>query len=149
MWQDRYKVPFLVTFFDTLDSFSYFIIFLAFLFNIFEKIISERFFSYTDKSCLKSKDREWYFFCPRERKYASGDRMKRSTATGYWKTTGKGRSIMYDERVVGMVQSLVFHEGNAPHGKRTDWMIYEYRMDDNKLADDGVAQVNSFTCCLI
>lgn len=93
-----------------------------------------------DKSCLKSKDREWYFFCPRERKYASGDRMKRGTETGYWKTTGKDRNINYDGRVVGMVKTLVFHEGNAPRGKRTDWLIYEYRLDDKKLADDGVAQ---------
>lgn len=68
--------------------------------------------------------------------------MKRGTETGYWKTTGKDRSIIYDGRVVGMVKTLVFHEGNAPNGKRTDWVIYEYRMDDKKLADDGVPQVN-------
>ncbi|KAK4369791.1 hypothetical protein RND71_009266 [Anisodus tanguticus] len=32
-----------------------------------------------DKCCYKSKDLEWYFFCPRERKCASGVKMNRAT----------------------------------------------------------------------
>lgn len=101
-----------------------------------------------DKSCLKSKDLEWYFFCPRERKYASGARMNRATETGYWKTTGKDRSISYNDRLVGKVKTLVFHEGNAPHGRRTDWVIHEYRIEDTSLADAGIVQ-DSYVLCKV
>ncbi|XP_027078451.1 NAC domain-containing protein 82-like [Coffea arabica] len=99
-----------------------------------------------DKSCLKSKDLEWYFFCPRERKYASGSRMNRSTETGYWKTTGKDRPVTYNKNSVGMVKTLVFHQGCAPRGQRTDWVIHEYRIEDKNLADMGYAQ-DAYVLC--
>ncbi|KAL8477574.1 hypothetical protein ACS0TY_029752 [Phlomoides rotata] len=91
-----------------------------------------------DKSCMKSKDLEWFFFCPREKKYASGSRVKRATENGYWKTTGKDRSIKYNDRTVGTVKTLVFHLGHAPKGERTDWVLYEYRILDDKLAAAGM-----------
>ncbi|XP_073310105.1 NAC domain-containing protein 82-like [Primulina huaijiensis] len=87
-----------------------------------------------DKSCLKSKDLEWFFFCPREKKYASGVRVKRATENGFWKTTGKDRPVHYNGRTVGMVKTLVFHIGHAPQGERTDWVIHEYRILDDQLA---------------
>lgn len=90
---------------------------------------------------MKSKDLEWYFFCPRERKYASGSRVKRATEKGYWKTTGKDRPVNYENSSVGMVKTLVFHLGSAPRGQRTDWVMYEYRIENKNLADLGVAQV--------
>ncbi|KAK4490663.1 hypothetical protein RD792_001354, partial [Penstemon davidsonii] len=91
-----------------------------------------------DKSCLRSKDLEWFFFCPRELKYASGVRVKRATESGYWKTTGKERAIIYNDKSVGTVKTLVFHLGHAPKGERTDWVIHEYRILDEQLAAAGV-----------
>ncbi|EPS72463.1 nam-like protein 2 [Genlisea aurea] len=91
-----------------------------------------------DMSCLKSKDLEWFFFCPREKKYASGTRVKRATKNGYWKTTGKDRPISYNAAIVGTVKTLVFHMGNAPRGERTDWVIHEYRILDKHLAASGL-----------
>ncbi|XP_022841776.1 NAC domain-containing protein 82-like isoform X2 [Olea europaea var. sylvestris] len=91
-----------------------------------------------DKSCLKSKDLEWFFFCPREKKYACGVRMKRGTENGYWKTTGKDRPVHYNENVVGMVRTLVFYLGHAPQGQRTNWIIHEYRILDEQLAAAGL-----------
>lgn len=85
---------------------------------------------------MKSKDLEWYFFCPRERKYNSGARMNRSTETGYWKTTGRDRTVINNDRTVGMVKTLVFHEGHAPKGKRTDWVIHEYRIEDLQMEEE-------------
>lgn len=92
----------------------------------------------SDKSSLKSKDLEWFFFCPREKKYASGSRVKRATENGYWKTTGKDRIIHYNKQTVGTVKTLVFHLGHAPQGERTDWVLYEYRIVDEKLAAAGL-----------
>ncbi|XP_060186772.1 NAC domain-containing protein 82-like isoform X2 [Lycium barbarum] len=93
-----------------------------------------------DKCLYKSKDREWYFFCPTKRKYASGVRMNRSTGTGYWKTTGKDRSITSDGRSVGSVKTLIFHRGQSPNGLRTDWVLHEYKFEDKELIDAGFAQ---------
>ncbi|XP_022896423.1 NAC domain-containing protein 82-like isoform X2 [Olea europaea var. sylvestris] len=91
-----------------------------------------------DKSILKSRDLEWFFFCPREKKYACGVRMKRATENGYWKTTGKDRPVRYNENVVGMVRTLVFHLGHAPQGRRTNWVIHEYRILDEQLSAAGL-----------
>ncbi|XP_055831893.1 NAC domain-containing protein 82-like isoform X2 [Solanum dulcamara] len=99
-----------------------------------------------DKCCYISKDLEWYFFCPRERKYASGARMNRATEIGYWKATGKDRSVTYDEKIVGSVKTLVFHLGHPPRGQRTDWVIHEYKFEDKESIDAGFAQDSHVLC---
>ncbi|XP_052196557.1 NAC domain-containing protein 82-like isoform X2 [Diospyros lotus] len=101
-----------------------------------------------DKSCLRSKDLEWYFFCPKERKYASGARTNRATEIGYWKSTGKDRPVLYKQQNVGMVKTLVFHKGHAPSGERTDWVMYEYRLQIKELADAGVVQ-DAYVLCKV
>jgi hypothetical protein len=84
---------------------------------------------------------EWYFFCPRDKKYTIGSRANRSTPNGYWKSTGKDRTIVLNTRIVGMKKTLVFHGGKAPRGDRTDWVMYEYRMEDNELDVGGFSKV--------
>ncbi|KAK4348877.1 hypothetical protein RND71_031632 [Anisodus tanguticus] len=101
-----------------------------------------------EKCCYKSKDLEWYFFCPRERKYASGSRMNRATETGYWKTTGKDRPVLYDEKIVGSVKTLVFHQGNAPRGQRMDWVIHEYKFEDKDMANSGFP-LDTYVLCKV
>ncbi|XP_002517259.2 NAC domain-containing protein 82 [Ricinus communis] len=101
-----------------------------------------------NKSLLRSGDLKWYFFCSREKKYASGFRMKRATEFGYWKTTGKDRPVRYDDQVVGSIKTLVFHQGKAPKGNRTDWVMYEYKLEEQGLADRGVVQ-DSYVLCSI
>ena len=92
-----------------------------------------------DKSILKG-DLNWYFFCPIEKKYLAGDRKKRSTEVGHWKVTGNDRPVHYDKKMVGSIKTLIFHMGKAP-GKRTDWVMHEYRLDKKFLAERGFAQV--------
>ncbi|CAH8362452.1 unnamed protein product [Eruca vesicaria subsp. sativa] len=75
-------------------------------------------------SVLKSGDRQWFFFTPRNRKYPNAARSGRCTATGYWKATGKDRVIVYNSRSVGLKKTLVFYRGRAPNGERTDWEYY-------------------------
>ncbi|KAF9681756.1 hypothetical protein SADUNF_Sadunf05G0035900 [Salix dunnii] len=101
-----------------------------------------------DKSRLRTGDLKWYFFCPTGKKYASGVRMKRATDTGYWKTTGKDKSVQYKNEAVGMIKTLVFHTGRAPKGERTDWVIYKYRLEEMELADKGIAQ-DGYVLCVI
>ncbi|XP_056842750.1 NAC domain-containing protein 16 isoform X2 [Raphanus sativus] len=84
-------------------------------------------------SVLKSGDRQWFFFTPRNRKYPNAARSGRCTATGYWKATGKDRVIVYNSRSVGLKKTLVFYRGRAPSGERTDWVMHEYTMDEEEL----------------
>ncbi|KAL9228604.1 hypothetical protein vseg_004163 [Gypsophila vaccaria] len=79
------------------------------------------------KSIINS-DREWFFFSPRGKKYPNGSQSKRATETGYWKATGKERSVKSGSKLIGTKRTLVFHIGRAPKGERTEWIMHEYSM---------------------
>ncbi|KAL0437211.1 UNVERIFIED_CONTAM: NAC domain-containing protein 18 [Sesamum radiatum] len=72
----------------------------------------------------------WYFFTPRDRKYPNGTRPNRAAGTGYWKATGADTGVSRDGEKVGTRKSLVFHEGKPPKGKKTDWIMHEYMVED-------------------
>ncbi|KAK3411446.1 hypothetical protein EUGRSUZ_I00213 [Eucalyptus grandis] len=90
-----------------------------------------------------SRDLKWYFFCPRERKYATGARTNRSTDYGFWKTTGNDRPVIYNGKTVGKIRSLIFHRTKT---ERTDWVMHEYRLEDEDLKTKGVAQDTYVLC---
>ncbi|KAL4576807.1 hypothetical protein LXL04_012907 [Taraxacum kok-saghyz] len=99
-------------------------------------------------SRLKSRDLEWYFFSVLDKKYGNGSRTNRATDKGYWKTTGKDRSVYHRSQLVGMKKTLVYHIGRAPKGERTNWVMHEYRLIDQELEKAGIIQ-DSFVLCRI
>ncbi|XP_010528600.1 PREDICTED: NAC domain-containing protein 86 isoform X2 [Tarenaya hassleriana] len=100
------------------------------------------------KSLLPSKDLEWYFFSPRDRKYPNGSRTNRATKAGYWKATGKDRKVSSQSRSVGTKKTLVYYGGRAPHGSRTDWVMHEYRLDEHECESKSGLQ-DAYALCRV
>ncbi|CBI38705.3 unnamed protein product, partial [Vitis vinifera] len=74
---------------------------------------------------------DWYFFSHKDKKYPTGTRTNRATAAGFWKATGRDKVIYSSFKRIGMRKTLVFYKGRAPHGQKSDWIMHEYRLDDN------------------
>ncbi|CAD6204559.1 unnamed protein product [Miscanthus lutarioriparius] len=101
-----------------------------------------------EKSFLPKRDLEWFFFCPRDRKYPNGSRTNRATTTGYWKATGKDRRIACDGGVYGLRKTLVFYRGRAPGGERTDWVMHEYRLCQD-IAHGACNFIGAYALCRV
>ncbi|XP_042403828.1 NAC domain-containing protein 21/22-like [Zingiber officinale] len=83
-----------------------------------------------EMACVGGK--EWYFFTCRDRKYATGKRTNRATEIGYWKATGKDQRVSRRGELVGMRKTLVFYRGRAPMGKKTNWVMHEFRLESRE-----------------
>ncbi|KAA8516222.1 hypothetical protein F0562_019401 [Nyssa sinensis] len=82
---------------------------------------------------------DWYFFSHKDKKYPTGTRTNRATAAGFWKATGRDKMIHGNSRRIGMRKTLVFYKGRAPHGQKSDWIMHEYRLDDNTTDTNNVS----------
>ncbi|XP_009590031.1 protein FEZ-like [Nicotiana tabacum] len=103
-------------------------------------------------------EREWYFFCPRDRKYRNSTRPNRVTGAGFWKATGTDRPIYSSEgsKCIGLKKSLVFYKGRAAKGTKTDWMMHEFRLPSitdsstpKRFLDKNIPPNDSWAICRI
>lgn len=77
-----------------------------------------------------SMEGDRYFFSSRHRKYPKGNRPNRKAKDGYWKATGADKEIFNKGVKVGVRKTLVYYVGKPTKGKKTDWIMQEYRLDD-------------------
>ncbi|KAJ8899609.1 hypothetical protein K2173_018583 [Erythroxylum novogranatense] len=78
----------------------------------------------------RGNSKEWFFFVRRQESEARGGRPKRQTATGYWKATGTPSSVYSssNNRCIGEKRTMVFYNGRAPVGRKTEWKMNEYKI---------------------
>lgn len=103
-------------------------------------------------------EKEWYFYCPRDRKYRNSARPNRVTGAGFWKATGTDRPIYSSDgsKCIGLKKSLVFYRGRAAKGIKTDWMMHEFRLPSlsdsappKKFSDKNFPANDSWAICRI
>ncbi|XAR56003.1 hypothetical protein NMG60_11036275 [Bertholletia excelsa] len=103
-------------------------------------------------------EKEWYFYCPRDRKYRNSARPNRVTGAGFWKATGTDRPIYSSEgKCIGLKKSLVFYKGRAAKGIKTDWMMHEFRLPSltdsaaphKRFIDKNIPPIDSWAICRI
>ncbi|KAK4851839.1 hypothetical protein QYF36_018827 [Acer negundo] len=97
-----------------------------------------------ESACVGGK--EWYFYSLRDRKYATGLRTNRATASGYWKATGKDRAVHRKGKLVGMRKTLVFYQGRAPKGTKTDWVMHEFRLEASPFVPSALKEEDWVLC---
>lgn len=100
-------------------------------------------------------EKEWYFYCPRDRKYRNSARPNRVTSAGFWKATGTDRPIYSSDgtKCIGLKKSLVFYKGRAAKGIKTDWMMHEFRLptaaDSKGSLDKNLPPNDAWAICRI
>ncbi|XVE85866.1 hypothetical protein DITRI_Ditri17bG0125700 [Diplodiscus trichospermus] len=104
-------------------------------------------------------EKEWYFYCPRDRKYRNSARPNRVTGAGFWKATGTDRPIYSSQgtKCIGLKKSLVFYKGRAAKGVKTDWMMHEFRLPSltdgsatpKRFLDKSIPANDSWAICRI
>ncbi|KAF2611119.1 hypothetical protein F2Q70_00010665 [Brassica cretica] len=87
---------------------------------------------------------EWYFFSHKDKKYPTGTRTNRATMAGFWKATGRDKAVYDKTKLIGMRKTLVFYKGRAPDGKKSNWIIHEYRLESD---ENAPAQEEGWVVC--
>ncbi|XP_065029980.1 NAC domain-containing protein 21/22-like isoform X2 [Musa acuminata AAA Group] len=100
-----------------------------------------------EMACVAGK--EWYFFSLPDRKYATGQRTNRATQSGYWKATGKDRQVSRRGVLVGLRKTLVFYRGRAPKGRKTEWVMHEFRMADSDDPPQKFSSEDDWVLCRV
>ncbi|URD79244.1 No apical meristem (NAM) protein [Musa troglodytarum] len=90
-------------------------------------------------------------FGHKDKKYPTGTRTNRATAAGFWKATGRDKPIYSKNSLIGMRKTLVFYEGRAPNGQKSDWIMHEYRLEsiETKARDASMLQEEGWVVCRV
>ncbi|KAJ7538421.1 hypothetical protein O6H91_11G047100 [Diphasiastrum complanatum] len=92
---------------------------------------------------------ECYFFSHKDKKYPTGTRTNRATTAGFWKATGRDKAIHTNFKLIGMRKTLVFYKGRAPNGEKTDWIMHEYRLEDENSSSTNGGNEDGWVVCRV
>ncbi|XP_073316879.1 uncharacterized protein [Primulina huaijiensis] len=103
---------------------------------------------------LADTDTSWenhglYFFTPRDRKYLNGSRPNRAAGDGFWKATAIGKKICDNNECIGLKRTLVFYHGKASNGKKTNWIMHEYTVNQPPRHPTGSMRLDDCVLCRI
>lgn len=98
-------------------------------------------------SYLHSKDRIWYFFCPRVMQ-DNGKTPRKTLKNGYWKETGRVTTLTHKQYHVGDLKTFIYHIGVAPKGERTNWVMKEFNLTEYMIQEMCVVD-NSYVLCKV
>ncbi|KAL7081581.1 hypothetical protein ACP275_14G048900 [Erythranthe tilingii] len=79
----------------------------------------------------------WYLVHPNE---------KKESVYGFWKAKEETREIYSNSVFIGWKTTLEYFEGQIPHGKRTDWLMQEYAITQNKTCDKDEQKESKLLC---
>ncbi|CDP14613.1 unnamed protein product [Coffea canephora] len=95
---------------------------------------------------------QWYFFTQREKNNEYSSRQYREAGSGFWKVTGEDSAIQLKDTVVGFKKAWVFYEGKVPVGRKTNWTMQEYRVNESprqESASSTGTALHDFVLCRI
>lgn len=97
-------------------------------------LVISLYFIFTQCRIGYEEQNEWYLFSHKDKKYPTGTRTNRATMAGFWKATGRDKAVYDKTKLIGMRKTLVFYKGRAPNGKKSYWIIHEYRLESDENA---------------
>lgn len=56
--------------------------------------------------------------------------VNKDAECGYWLETGEAHEIFSNSAIIGYRTTLHYYEGRVPHGRKTDWVMQEYKITD-------------------
>ncbi|KGN48278.1 hypothetical protein Csa_004186 [Cucumis sativus] len=109
---------------------------------------------YAGEVCRRDEE-QWFYFIPRQESEARGGRPKRLTSTGYWKATGSPSHVYCsNNKSIGVKRTMVFYNGRAPNGTKTEWKMNEYKaiahhrfINDNQPEHHSASNPNPSSSC--
>ena len=73
---------------------------------------------------------------------------KQNSEHGFWKATGEACEIFTNSSLIGWRTTLEFYKGQAPHGRKTNWVMQEYKITEKSLHINSNSKVSHATCYL-
>lgn len=66
---------------------------------------------------------------------------KKESDHGFWKAKGDACKIYSNSVITGSRTTLEYFEGQAPHGRKTDWIMQEYVVTQKESSDKDKSKV--------
>ncbi|XP_052202879.1 NAC domain-containing protein 96-like [Diospyros lotus] len=78
--------------------------------------------------------------------YLMRSERKQNSEHGFWKATGEACEIFTDSSLIGWRTTLEFYKGQAPHGRKTNWVMQEYKITEKSLHINSNSNESNLLC---